>query len=89
MPRLNIMCDGDTCAVASAPLRCYPYDTFTLHLCEPCFEQEAKRARTIARASTVPDLWPVHEWATAEAYKPNNGENHDNETQSHESRPEG
>ena len=70
MPRLTIMCDGDTCAVASAPLRCYPHATFTLGLCEPCFEQEAKRARTIARALSIPDLWPVHDWATAPPFTP-------------------
>jgi hypothetical protein len=70
MPRLNIYCDGDTCAAASAPLRLYRYERFTLQLCEPCFEQEAKKARTIARASTVPDLWPAHEWETAPDFIP-------------------
>jgi hypothetical protein len=69
MARLNIMCDGDTCAVVGAELRCYPFPGFTLTLCEPCFQRQGDAARLIAAATSIPDLWPILEWESAEPYK--------------------
>jgi hypothetical protein len=69
MARLNIMCDGDTCAAVGAELRCYAFPGFTLTFCEPCFRRKNLSARRIAAASSIPDLWPVLDWETAEPYK--------------------
>lgn len=70
MARLNIMCDGDTCAAVGAELRCYSFPRFTLTLCEPCFQRQRDAARVVAAASSIPDLWPILEWESAEPYKP-------------------
>lgn len=72
MARLNIMCDGDTCAVAGAELRLYRFPGFARTYCEPCFNRQRDAARIIARASSIPEIWPILEWETAEPFQPAN-----------------
>ncbi len=82
MPRLNIMCDGDTCAAVGAELRCYAFPGFTLTFCEPCFRRETELARRILAASAIPDIWSLREWEAAGAYEPaTNGESNDESKQ--------